>query len=75
MTFEQLRRSSFFPSTERAPHRTTTGIPCGWWSFALTLSLALPNYLSPFGAYLLYSFVYNDLYAFMHSLVQLREGL
>ncbi len=36
MAFEQ--RSSFFPSTERAPHRTTTGIPYGRW-FLLSVVL------------------------------------
>ena len=43
-----FHRPSFFPSFERAPHHTTTENPlAGRWSFALTLSLALPNPLSP----------------------------
>ena len=46
MTFEQ--RSSFLPSTERAPHHTSTGIPYGRCSFASTLSLSLPNPLALF---------------------------
>ena len=45
MTFEQ--RSSFFPSIERAPHRTTTEIPYGRWLLALALSLALPTPFFP----------------------------
>ena len=45
MTYEQ--QSSFLPSTERAPHHTPTGIPEGRCSFAIALSLALPNPLSP----------------------------
>ena len=40
-------RPSFSPSIERAPHYTNTRIPYGRWSFALALSLALPNPLFP----------------------------
>ena len=42
-----FHRPSFSPSFERAPHHTTTEDPCGRWSSALTLSLALPNPRSP----------------------------
>ena len=37
MTYEQ--RSNFFPSTERAPHHTSTRIPCRRCSFASTSGL------------------------------------
>ncbi len=44
-TYEQ--RSSFLPSIERAPHHTSPRIPEGQCSPASTLSMALPNPLSP----------------------------
>ena len=45
MTFEHL--SGFSSSNKQAPHYTSTRIPYGRWSFALTRSLALPTPFFP----------------------------